>query len=488
MTANKNNMKNNFIKFALLATIYPTTLGAQSLQIPTQGNFQPVDVKPAQVAPEQVLSPQVLERGIGTMERLLSSAYAKNPAILAAREGLKTVDEQLNQAYSGFLPNINYTMTKSREKSSFDSAAEQKFYPNSNSLNLRQGLFGGGETYYAIKSAEARVTAAQNELKNVEQQFLLEAITAYIEYIYTQKVMGLAANNENVLREQLKSSKDRFVVGDATKTDVAQSEARLANATSNKVLAEGDFVSAKANFKKLFGVDAPEFLPMPSKLPDIPLTLEEAKSIAIKNNPQLNQAKYLAESRDNDINVQASQLLPQLDLNGSITKAKSLTAGGGIESDSNTVGLTLTVPIYTQGVTYSRTREARNRMSQAKEQYNDTVNSVKSGIVQAWQQIQTTRTNIEATKSSLVASEFALSGVREEQKEGARTILDVLDAEQERFSAETSHARAIKDSVIAIYSLKLVLGELNTSTLGLSVSEYDPMKHYNNTRFKLIGL
>ena len=488
--------------YALPAQVQEQVLPVkQTVQAP-----QPLDIKPQMATPDKILSPQVLNKDKEfaevsfkkqfdnttvnslTMEALLSEAYSKNPAVRSARDGLKTVDEQLNQAYSGFLPNLSYSITNTREESNFNGGADKTFYPNSNSLNLRQGIFGGGETYYAVKSAEARVTAAQNELKSTEQEFLFNAITSYIEYIYTQKVLKLAQNNEGVLQEQLKSSRDRFVVGDATKTDVAQSEARLANATSNRVIAEGEFINAKANFKKFFGSDAPETLPMPSSLPDIPESLEATIDSSVKNNPQVNQTKYLLESRDNDINVQESQLLPQLDLNGSVSTSDSVSTTGMFEKESQDVGVTLTVPIYNQGITYSRTREARDRRNQAKQQYNDATNNVRSAAIQAWQKIQTTRSNIDATKASLVASEFALEGVREEQKEGARTVLDVLDAEQERFAAETTHARAIKDSVLAIYNLKLVLGELNPSQLNLSVPEYDPQVHYKNTRFKLIGL
>jgi len=289
--------------------------------------------------------------------------------------------------------------------------------------------------------------------------------------------------------QQLKATQDRFVVGDATKTDVAQSEARLANAKSNKVLANGDFINAKADFKRIFGSEAPATLPMPNNLPNVPPTLDEAVKDAFLKNPQVTQLQHLIDSNDSDIDVQRSGLLPQVSLDGSTGRGHSSDGFGGLEkTQDTTVGLNVVIPIYNKGVEYSRMRQARDTKTQTTQEYNNTRNAVKSAVIQAWQQLSTTATNIEATKSSLVASQFALEGVREEQKEGARTVLDVLDAEQERFTAETSHARAIKDGLLAVYHLKSVLGELSPEELNLSISEYNPEEHYKNTRFKFIGL
>ncbi len=423
-----------------------------------------------------------------TMETYLAVAYEKNPGINSARDALRAADESVFQAESGYLPKLDATYNKSYQKLGFNGAPKDNYYPYTEALNLSQGIWGSGEIYFAVKAAQKRVLAAQHELKNTEQQFLLDAITAYINYIYTQKVLELAINNEKVLDEQLKASRQRFDVGDATKTDVAQSEARLSNARSSRVLSQGDFVNAQANFKKIFLVDAPERLPMPANLPDIPATFDDAMKLALNNNPQVVQLKYLVEGADNDINAKRSQLLPQVDMNGSLYKSQTPSIFGNYETEGQSLGVQVTVPIYDAGIDYSKTREARDRRNQARQQYNDMVNTIKSALQQAWQQISTSAANIDATKSSLTASEFALEGVREEQKEGARTILDVLDAEQERFTAETSHARAIKDSVISIYNLKAVLGDLTPSQLGLPVKDYDSSEHYKNTRFKLIGL
>jgi TolC family type I secretion outer membrane protein len=453
----------------------------------TKSNYYEISA-PKEIPQLQEMKVHNFQPQAGTMEAYLSSAYGNNPLLNSARAALKTLDEQYNQAISGYLPRLEYNYSTTREKTTPLGGVEDNYNLTSDSINLNQPLFSGGKTFYSIKAAKERVMSGRNELRNTEQQFLLEAISAYINVIFTEKVLNLATNNQSVLEEQLKASQDRFVIGDATRTDVAQSEARLANAKSNKVISEGDFVSAKADFKRFFDSEPLQNLKMPEYLPNIPASLEDALNKAANNNPQINQLSYLVKSRDSEIGATRSQLLPQVGLNGSISNREVPVSSGVFDEDSQSFGVNVRVPIYDAGISYSRTREARDRRDQAKQQFNDVNNQVRSLVVQSWQQILTTASNIAATKSSLAATEYALEGVRQEQKEGARTILDVLDAEQERFNAETNHARAIKDSVIAIYRFKFVLGELTSEELGLSSSTYNPEEHYKNTRFKFIGL
>jgi outer membrane protein len=423
-----------------------------------------------------------------TMENYLAKAYKANPEINAAREALKAADEAMPQALSGFLPNLAINTSNSYTRSEGENAPERSFSPNTQSLTVTQGVFGGGETYYAMQSAKNRIFAARYELDLTEQQFILEAINAYIEVIFTKKVLLLAENNEAVLNEQLKASKERFIIGDATRTDVAQSEARLANAVSNRVISARDYTNAKSNFRRIFLSDPPSALPMPTSLPNVPESFDQALTIAINNNPQINRAKFLKNLRESEIDESESTLYPQVDIEGSISKRDSVFGANLIDTNAESIALNVNFPLYQGGARYSRIREAQNRANQSDFDYQNTINSTRDGLIQAWQNLTTTAVNIEATKASLVASEFALEGVREEQKEGLRTILEVLDAERERFQSEVSHARAIKDSVLAIYDLKSVLGQLTVEDLNLPIKKYDPTEHYEDTKYKFIGL
>lgn len=491
------------IRFSQSAEVAPVATTAPA-QVVKQ------EVKPVDVTPELIPASAVLEEGTNqdqvlaetyfkssfgevakpgqTLEKLLSDAYENNPEINAARDALRAADEQVYQANSSYLPTVDFTYGKNYDDNSYNGGASNAYYTDSKVLSLNQSLFSGGKLHYGKKSVENKIFAARNELKNAEQNFLIKSINAYINYIFSKKVLVLANNNEKVLQEQLRASQERLNVGDATNTDVAQSQARLANATSSRVIAEGDFVKAKADFVKVFGVEAEENIPMPDRLPDIPATLDQSIKIGLNNNPQILQLGYLVKSRDNDIGVQSSALLPQVDMTGAISDVESPTNFGLVTTESNSLGVNVTVPLYDAGVAWSKTRAARDVRNQTQKQYNNAINELKSAITQSWQQILTTSSNIESTKSGLTASELALKGVRLEQQEGARTIIDLLDAEQEKFTAETNHARAIKDSVLAIYNLKATLGELTPEQLGLSATQYDPEEHYKNTRFKFIGL
>ncbi len=422
-----------------------------------------------------------------SMEEVLAVAYKENPNLNSSREALKASDETIPQAFSGYLPRISANISNAYTKSENEDGDSGKFYPDTQSLDIQQSIFGGGETYYALKAAKNRVLAARNELRSVEQDFLLEGINAYIDLIFTKKVLILSENNENVLSQQLESAKERFIIGDATRTDVAQSEARLANAVSNRVIANGDYINAKSNYRRVFQMDPPENMLMPTALPEIPLNFDDAMSAAISVSPNINRAKYLLEASESEIDQRTSQLYPQLDLDADITRRDSVSGNSLFETNSESVSLNLTIPLYTQGTNFSRVREAENRKSQSRFEYQNALNQLRDRMQQSWQNLTVTASNIEATKASLVASEYALEGVKEEQKEGARTILDVLDAEQERFQSEISHARAIKDSVLAVYQLKSAMGELNPESLSLPVRSYNPEIHYNETKNKLFG-
>jgi outer membrane protein len=425
---------------------------------------------------------------VNSMESLLADAYRDNPELNAARVAVKAADEALPQAFSGFLPSLSANYAKGYNNSGRSTTSKERFYPETKSLDASVSVFGGGETYYAVKAAENNISASRTNLKSIEQAFLQEAINAYIEVIFSAKVLKLSKNNENVLTQQLNATTQRYLIGDATRTDVAQSEARLANAVSDRVIAKGDYINAKSNFKRIFLIDPPAYLPMPGFLPKFPEKFDQALRVALDNNPDLLTTKFsLAENKNNE-DVERSQLFPQVDVNGSLTERENVTGNSLVDSESESVTVNVSIPLYNSGLTYSRIREARDRKNEAYMNYQNTLNRVHDQLIQAWQDLTTTASNIEATKSSLVASEYALEGVREEQKEGVRSILDVLDAEQERFSAEVRHARAIKDSVLAVYNLKAVLGELTAEELKLPIRSYDPTDHYNNTRNKLIGL
>ncbi|HCR85569.1 MAG TPA: hypothetical protein DIV86_02710 [Alphaproteobacteria bacterium] len=427
-------------------------------------------------------------RSVGGMEYYLAEAYKNNPEINAARAQLKAADEALPQAYSGFLPDLSYNLNNTYTKSGFqNSSTREKFYTNGNSLELRQELFGGGESTYAIKAALDRRDAAESQMKFIEQRFFQEAISAYVNTIFSNKIYDLAKKNEKTLEEQLVSTRQRYVVGDATKTDVAQSESRYATARSNTMQAYNDSVIARSNFKRIFLKEVPSNLQMPTNLPEIPDSLSKAFSNAAKSNPELKRFASEKSQRENEVEQAKAQLYPQIDAVASMSERESVTGTNLFATDQDSVTLNVTIPIYDGGLTYSRVRETQDRRRQAGFAYEGQKNILRDNIERAWQQVEYTTKNIQLSKESLVAAEFAVQGIREEQKEGARLIQDILDAERERFQAEISYARAIRDSVLSIYNLKNTIGELTASELNLPVANYDTKEHFEKTKFKFFG-
>ncbi len=465
---------------------------ARPVELTPVPNFAPVAVAPSAVtrapAPTQTGFMNTGYNGSGyNMEQFLAQAYSKNPQLTSLREAIKAADEGMPQALSGFLPRLDINLNNSITKSGSGSGNDEDFYPDSQSLEVNQSIFGGGETYYQVKAAEDRIVSARYELKSEEQNFLREAVEAYVNLIFSRKVFSLSQKNESSLTDNLESTRQRFAIGDTTRTDVAQSESRLANAVSNRVSSENDFINSKSVFRRIFLSDAPDNITMPVNLPPLPKNLDEALTTAIRNNPDIQKDLYAKNQRDNEIEVQRSQLYPQVDLTGSVSQRESVSGTSLFNNDQQALGLNVRVPIYDSGITYSRTREAKGRRNQSEFEYQTTILRTRDRVIQAWQALASASLNIEATKAALLAAQYALDGVKEEQREGQRAIFEILDAQREMFSAEVSHARAIRDSVLAMYNLKAAVGQLSPSDLGLPVKDYDPVEHYNNTKFKFIG-
>lgn len=422
-----------------------------------------------------------------TMELFLTKAYKENPEINAARAALKRAQEALPNAYAGFLPQVNYNLNNAYQESGFTGGNSGEFYTDTQQLELRQELFGGGETYYAVESALKQIEAAEKDLVAIEQNFFLEAVTAYINAIFTDKVYKLSKKNENIILNQLESTKQRYVIGDATKTDVAQSESRYANAKSQAILSYNDYIIAKANFRRIFLVDAPANFEIPSELPEIPETLEKSLQIAFQKNPELQREYAQKLSSAKDVKVSSSQLFPQIDMVATSGKRESVTGATVFDTEADTIALNVRVPLYNSGRTYTSIREAQDRRREAGYNYENRKNIVRDNVTRAWQQVKTNEINVNLAKQSLVAAQFAVEGIIEEQKQGVRLIQDILDAERERFAAEINYARAIRDSVIAVYNLKTLVGELTAESLDLPIASHNVKEHYENTKFKFFG-
>lgn len=422
-----------------------------------------------------------------TLEQALVSAYTTNPEILTQRKALATLDERVAQAVSGWRPTITASAEKGRQR--FDSGAGWG-YGDSEALQLivRQPVYNGGGTVAATDAAEARVQAGRDTLVSTESDVFLRSVSAYMNTVRDSFVLDLSKNNENVLKQQLQAARERFEVGEVTRTDVAQSEARLAQARSDRIVAEGTLATSKANFRKLVGLE-PEALRLPdtAQLPQPPETLEAAIERALNSNPDYLAAKKRVDAAREDIRVQQAGLLPSVYVQGVMRREEGAGVGGNLDFDNDVLTVNLEVPLYQGGAQHALAREAERELERVEQAAEVTRDQIVENVTSVWERIQTARASIKSTEAAVKAAEIALDGVKQEQLYGARTTLDVLDAEQELFVVRVELVRAQNREIVALYNLQALLGNLTARNMGLDVAYYDPAAHYDDVRNQWVG-
>jgi outer membrane protein len=424
-----------------------------------------------------------------TLREALVKAYLNNPTLNAERASLRATDEGVSQALANWRPTISWTGSVNRSQNENNSRTgddrTQSLTPITSNFSITQPLFRGFQTVNATAEAEENVLAERWRLIEQEQQTLLDAVTAFSDIVRDKAVLELNKNNEQVLRRQFEATTDRFEVGELTRTDVSQAQARFAKSTADRIQSEGDLVSTRANYENIIGEIPTE--PVPSVLPsDIPATIEEAIERAMKANPLLQAAIHDELAARKNIDEVAGRLLPELSLTAS-NEVSMESSAKDTRTDDTRIGLSVTVPFYQQGTVYSQVREAKQtaaelRMDMEQARRNAT-ESAKSG----WEGLVTARARIQSFLAQIRSAEVALDGVQREASVGSRTVLDVLDAEQELLDAKVSLVRAQRDELVAVFELKKALGDLTAEKLRLDTGIYDPSVHYDEVRDKWVG-
>ncbi len=421
-----------------------------------------------------------------TLQEAMVQAYSFNPALLKQRAALRAVDEQVAVAKSGQRPSVDadasvgaaYSRTPVREGS---------FVPHGVGVSLTQPIYKGGSIEAGITAAEKNVLAQRANLQSAEQGLFLSVAQAYLDVARDQAVLRLTKKNEQALSKERQAAADRLNVGDATKTDTSQSEARLSGAIADRIQAEGKLAVSRAAYMRIIGQE-PEEIEIPKTDIQIPATLPEAVSLAQHNNPAVVAARYTEESSQADVDVAEGALLPEVNINASAGRdwEQSVIAPG--RTDSAIVAAQLIVPLYRSGADYARTRAAKEVASQRRIEVREVMDQARQTAVSAWQDLMTSRATISARQKQIKATDLALQGVREESKNGTRTILDRLNAEAEALQSQVDLVQAQRDEVVAMFTVKAAVGELTADKLALPVPLYDPAKHYEETKDKWIGV
>ncbi|MEM7041263.1 MAG: TolC family outer membrane protein [Pseudomonadota bacterium] len=420
-----------------------------------------------------------------SLEDALASAYVSNPEIEAQRAALRATDELVAQALSGWRPTLQ--IVSSANLSDIESASgEGTVESTSNSLTVDQNIYEGGATVANTRRAERLVRVERARLAAVEQDVLLRAATAYTTLLNDLAVLELAVQNENRLRRQLRATRDRFEVGEVTRTDVAQADARVAGAISERVRAAGAIEASRAAFRNVINLE-PESLIPPDPLKNLPANEAEAQNQAESLNPSILAAQFNLAAAKEDVDVAESALYPRLSVNGELNYTDEPSLSVPWQRVAS-VGATLAVPLYQGGGEYAQIRQSKQTVQQRQADLDAVYRSVREEVTAAWQALITARASIESITEQVRAAEIALDGSRQEALVGQRTTLDVLDQENDLFQAEVDLVSAQRDEIVASYRLKAAVGALNADDINLPVKAYDVEANYEDVRSRWFGL
>ncbi len=435
---------------------------------------------------EPIAPASALETDISPLKSALEKAYNSNPQLKSERRAFQAIVEQVPQALSGALPTVSAGYSRGRERNDFAGTGWNYLNSEAKTLNVTQPLFRGGSTYAETKSARRQVDAGLARLTQAEQATLLQAVSAYMDVVRSNAILELSIKNRDVLIRQSQAATQRFEVGEDTRTDVAQSDSRLALAKSEVINSQGLLATAKAVYEEIIG-EMPASLNAPDSLPALPATLEALTDNALKYNPLIIEAENLKDSADYVVDANKGTLLPQIDLQANALRQEGVGFLGTAGFEQDQIVIAATLPLYAGGERYSRVRQAKQNFQQRRYQLTDARLQVRRQAVSAWEDYQTALAIIDSNQTAIDSAEIALEGVRQEQQYGSRTTLDVLDAEREFFNAQVQLVVAQRNKVVAAYNILAVMGNLTAKDLGLDVPIYDAVGYYNDTEYQFIG-
>jgi len=419
-----------------------------------------------------------------TLREALVSAYQTNPTLTSQRETLKATDASVAIAKAAGRPQVSATAGVNRDLSRsgiLETGAHGATF--SAGVDIAYPLFSGGAVKNSVRAAKTRVEAGRATLTAVEGDVFTLAVSAYMDVIRDRATVELNQNNVKVLETNLQATQDRFQIGDLTRTDVAQSEARLQLGRSLLATSQGRLAGSEATYREVIGHPPGQLAP-PPPLPPLPATADEAVQIALANNPDLISISREAIATGYDVNVARASRLPTLSAVGSGTYINEL--GGAVgnlpsKGSQTTVGLSAQVPIFQGGLPAARIRQAQARQGSTLEQVVGTERAVVQATRAAFANYDAAQKAIQAETVAVQANELALEGNRAEQGVGTRTSIEVLNAEQELLNAQVLLVTAKRDAYVAGFQLLNAMGQAQASELGLDGGPlYDPLGNYRH--------
>ena len=434
-----------------------------------------------------------------TIEAALVRAYQNNPQLNAQRAQVRITDENVPQALSGYRPKVavtasagfQYTDSLSTQGGDLNRLVKTPIAggnaPRSVGATLTQTLFNGQQTANRTRAAEGQVSGAREALRVLEQSVLLSGATIYMDYLRDSAIVEVQKSNVRVLEQTLKQTRDRFNVGEVTRTDVAQSEAQLAAGKTQLLTAEANLTTTRSNFRRIIGNEPQALAPGSPVDRFLPGTLPAAVELGLTENPNVTASMFGIDVSYLQVKVAEGALLPTVTFQAAVQQSyeQSLIQYRSFGASAITQ---LSVPIYQGGGEYSLIRQSKETLAQQRLALEQVRDQTRANVVTAWGQLVAGKAQVASAQSQVQASEIALNGVREEAKAGQRTTLDVLNAQQALVNARVALVTAQHDRVVASYSVLNTVGRLSPVVLKLPTTVYDPSVHYHQVRDSWAGV
>jgi outer membrane protein len=434
-----------------------------------------------------------------TIEAALVRAYQNNPQLNAQRASVRSTDENVPQALSGYRPRVavtasagtQYTDVQDNAGGSANVLVKTDNHgvnaPRSVGATITQTVFNGQQTANKTRAAESQVSGAREGLRVLEQTVLLSAATIYMDYLRDAAIVEVQRSNVRVLEQTLKQTQDRFNVGEVTRTDVAQSEAQLAAGQTQLLTADANLVTTRANFRRIIGNEPDQLAPGSPVDRFLPKGLSGAVDLSLTENPNVTAAMFGIDVSFLQVKINEGALLPTVSLQASVQQSYEQQLSIFRSFGASAVAQ-LSIPVYQGGAEYSLIRQSKETVAQQRLNLEQVRDQTRANTVTAWGQLVAGKAQVASAQSQVSASEIALNGVREEAKAGQRTTLDVLNQQQALVNARVALVTAQHDRVVASYAVLNTVGRLSPQVLNLATTTYDPGVHYQQVRDSWFGV
>lgn len=424
-----------------------------------------------------------------TLADALVDAYRNSHLLEQNQALLASADEDVAQAVAQLRPVISFVANydKTRNVPDYPSArfvggsvisARQTSFSEQTTaqLAIELTLLDFGRNRATIDLRKETVLATRAALVDIEQDVLLGAVQAYVNVRLTLEILSLRQNYVNVISEELRATRDRFDVGEVTKTDVSLAEAQLAEARAALASADGDVRVAREAYKAKVG-RYPGKLAVPPRAPALPRTVEAALAVTRREHPSVIQQQHLVKAADFSVEYAKANLRPTVGVSGTFGLSGGMTERNNFDSQS--LGLTMRQTLYAGGELSSVLRQAQVKREAQRAAQRQTILTLEESLGSAWASLDVTAAQIAANTSQIEAARIAFDGLREEAKLGARTTLEVLDAEQDVLDARAARAQTEAERYYRVYQVLAGMGKLTVKDLNLGIPTYDVTGYYN---------